>query len=102
MAVAPSAVNNNRLVLGCLQHAVETPIVMCEVVPREIERTRHVTLFEECRGPGVEDECTFVLDRRTAFRKSHSCRRRNLEGRRYDQSRELRVEALLRRSIHNW
>ena len=47
MAIATAAVNDDRLVLRFLQHTIEVPIVMREIVSRQIERARHVTLFEK-------------------------------------------------------
>jgi len=54
VTVSLTAVNDDRLVLSALEHAIEA-IIMREVVPREIERPRHVSLLEERGGPSVED-----------------------------------------------
>jgi len=52
----PTAVNEDRLVLGGLQYAIEVPIIMREVIPRKIKRSRYVSLFawdERQAGSGL-------------------------------------------------
>ena len=44
------------------ESVIAGPIIMREVIPREVERSRHVSLFEERRRPGITDEGTFALD----------------------------------------
>ena len=40
---------------------------MREVVSREIERSRDVSLLEEHGRPGIKDECILAIDGRTEF-----------------------------------
>src|SRR5208282_3895778 len=47
MTVTARAVNDDRLVVGRLQRGGQTPIVLREVVSREVERSRDVPIFEK-------------------------------------------------------
>ncbi len=47
MTLTPGAVYNDWFVVSVLQHSGQAPIILREVVPREIERAGHMTLFEE-------------------------------------------------------
>ncbi len=62
MTLTAGAVHDDRLVSGGLQHAGQVPIVVREVVSREIKRSRYVPLFEEQGRPGIKDERAFALD----------------------------------------
>ena len=41
--------------MGGLQHSGEAPIIVREVVSREIERSRDVSLLEEDRRTSIKD-----------------------------------------------
>ena len=55
MTVAAGAVHDDRLVMGGLQHSGQPPIILREVVSREIERSRDVSLLEEDGRTGIKD-----------------------------------------------
>jgi hypothetical protein len=75
------------------------PVIVREVVAREMEGARHVSLLEEDRGASVEDECPAGVDGSTEFFEPDGRRRRDLKRGRRNQSGKLRIEALLGRLI---
>src|SRR5258708_13909095 len=95
MTVATRAVHDDRLVSVGLQHCGPGAVVTGEVVSREIERSRDVSLLEEHGRPGIKDERVLAIDGCTEFIESDGCRRHR-ERWRSDQSRQLGIEALLR------
>src|SRR5882762_7669969 len=60
-----------------------------------------MSLFEENGRARIKYECAFTLDSNTEFGKSDRRRRRDLERRSHNQSRELRIKPLLRILIND-
>jgi hypothetical protein len=73
VAVSPTTVNDDRIVLSALEHTIEASIIMCEVVPCKIERSRHVSLFEKRGGSSIEDDCSSADDGVTEFLEFDCC-----------------------------